>query len=96
MEQLIVSRRAGRADILVVLEDPSGARRRERLPSSQSDLGRAVEILARHLAWRGDVSGVASKLRVRVEQGDELRLRDDLADRFRRALAAALVAVEDG
>ncbi|MDZ7706614.1 MAG: hypothetical protein U5J97_01730 [Trueperaceae bacterium] len=86
VEQLIVGAKAGRASILVVLEAPSGARRRERFEASSSSTLGAVNELARHLAYRADVDGAQSRLRVREERSGGLVERTDLA----RAFAAAL------
>lgn len=88
VEQLILGAKAGRASILVVLEAPSGARRRERFAASTGSARDAVGELARHLAYRGDVDGVGPRLRVREERAGGLAPRPDLARAFERALDA--------
>lgn len=86
VEQLILGAKAGRVSILVVLEAPSGARRRERFEASSSSSQDAVNELARHLAYRADVDGVRPRLRVREERSEELVERPDLARAFEEAL----------
>ncbi len=88
VEQLIIGTKAGRASILVVLEAPSGARRRERFAASSASSQDAVNELARHLAYRADVDGVRPRLRVREERSGDLVDRPDLARTFERALDA--------
>ncbi len=89
VEQLIIGAKAGRASILVVLEAPSGARRRERFEASSSSARDAVTELARHLAYRADVDGARSRLRVREERSGGLVERTDLARAFEAALDLA-------
>lgn len=87
LEQLFLRRRAGRVEVMMVFEDPSGARHRETLPLPHTDVGEAVGALGRILARRGDVDG-APRLRVREERGGELVDRTDLRDVFRGAFEA--------
>jgi hypothetical protein len=89
VEQLFVRRRAGRISFLAVLEAPSGARRREEVPTPFQALDPALGYLARHFARRGDVDG-ADRLRVREERGGDLVDRRDLAEAFRGRLTAEL------
>lgn len=86
VEQLIIGAKAGRASILVALEAPSGARRRERFAASSGSAGKAISELARHLAYRADVDGVRPRLRVREERAGGLVERPDLARAFEQAL----------
>lgn len=76
VEQVFVRRRQGRIELLLVLEDASGARSRETWPMADADAGEAVRRLARQLARRGDVDGF-TRLRVRRERGGGLE--DDAA-----------------
>jgi hypothetical protein len=89
VEQLFVRRRAGRISFLAVLEAPSGARRREEVPTPFSAPEQALGYLARHFAARGDVDG-ASRVRVREERGGDQVDRRDLAQAFRARLTAEL------
>lgn len=89
VEQLILSRDRGRVTFLAVLEAPSGARRRETVPTPFDTPDRALDYLARHFARRGDVDG-AARLRVREKRGGALIDRRDLAAAFRGRLTAAL------
>lgn len=89
VEQLIVGAKAGRASILVVLEAPSGARRRERFEASSSPARDAVTELARHFAYRADVDGARPRLRVREERSGGLVERADLARAFEAELDRA-------
>lgn len=83
IEQLILTRSAGAFEALVVTESPSGARQRERWPALASDVETAIDRLAKQLARRGDIDGLRSKVRIRIERGEELIERPDLAVRLR-------------
>ncbi len=94
VEQLFVRRAGSGWSVLAVLEAPSGARRRETLPTQASSPERAVAVFARQLALRGDVDGTR-RLRVREERGERLLERTDLARAFEAALDEALGADAD-
>lgn len=95
VEQIFVRRASGRVSFLVVLEAPSGARRRETVPTPFDAVEPALRYLVRHVASRGGVDG-AGRLRVREERGGELIERRELADTFRRRLAHELAEDEAG
>jgi hypothetical protein len=93
VEQLIVRRERGRVSFLAVLEAPSGARRRESVPTPFDAVEPAVRYLVRHFASRDDVDG-AGRVRVREERGGDLVERRDLATAFRERLARELAGDE--
>lgn len=64
VEQVFLERRGGSTQVLLVLEDPAGARTRDRLVVASPDLTVAVKQAARLLAHRG--IGPAGKVRLRV------------------------------
>jgi hypothetical protein len=78
VEQLFVRRRAGRIELLMVLESPAGDRERETLQAPTSSPEDAVRFAGTQLARRGIVA--SGRLRLRVERGgglvDDARLRD--------------------
>jgi hypothetical protein len=69
VEQLFLRPRAGRVEVLLVLEDPAGARSRETLVTPASANEAAVRFVARRLAERG--IGPALRTRLRLERGSE-------------------------
>ncbi len=75
VEQVFVRPRAGRIEILVVLESPAGERRRDTLQAPTADALEAVRFAARSLARRGVTP--ARRTRLRRERGGELA--DDAA-----------------
>lgn len=91
LDQVFLTPRAGVTEALLVLERETGARERVTLTLPSSDLQRAVELLARQLAYRGDVRGV-SRCRLRRERDGALV--DDRA--LRDALCAALAREQAG
>lgn len=84
LEQLFVKRAGGQSEILLVLEDISGARQRRRLQLPTLDAGEAVTLAARTLAQSGEIGRVS---RVRVRRESNGALADD-AELRRRFLAA--------
>jgi hypothetical protein len=89
VEQLFVRRRAGRIEVLMVLESPAGGRQRETLQTPTSSPEEAVRFAATHLARRGIAA--SDRLRLRVERGgelvDDVRLRELLVARLAREAA---------
>ena len=85
VEQIFLRRDAGRCSFLLVLEAPSGARRRETVPTPATAEGEALGYLARLLGRRGDVDGT-SRLRVRDERSGTAVDRPELARSFASAL----------
>ncbi len=87
LDQLFVKPEGGRTSALLVTENVAGARFRTQLTFPTSDVTRAVQLLARHLVNRGDVTAVAGA-RVRVEGLGGLRdapeLKAALTAEFRR------------
>jgi len=77
VEQLFVRRRAGRIELLMVLESPAGDRERETLQTPTGSPEEAVRFAGIHLARRGIAA--SDRLRLRVERGgglvDDSRLR---------------------
>jgi len=89
VEQVFVRRRAGRIELLMVLESPAGDRERETLQAPTGSPEEAVRFAGVHLARRGIVA--SGRLRLRVER------RGDLVDDARlRALLVATLAHEQG
>lgn len=84
VEQVFVHRRAGRIELLVVLESPSGERQRETLLAPTASPLEAVGYAAVHLARRG--IGPARRVRVRVDRGGALRDDPTLLEAFLRRL----------
>ncbi|MGL4611658.1 MAG: hypothetical protein ACRCYY_18600 [Trueperaceae bacterium] len=72
LEQIFLRLRGGLMEVLLVLEDISGARTRETLKFSTRNGVETVRRLAKHLANRGDVDAL-KKLRLRVEERGELK-----------------------
>lgn len=70
LQQLFVKRRAGRVELLLVLESPSGYRERRTVATPATDELAAIAYLARYLAQDG--SRLHPRLRVRRESGGEL------------------------
>ena len=95
LDQVFLTPRAGVTEALLVLERETGARERVTLTLPSSDLRHAVELLARQLAYRGDVSGLG-RCRLRRERGgalvDDRALRDALCAAFAREQAGARCA----
>lgn len=89
VEQVFVRPAGGQLEVLMVIENPAGARFRERFTLAGRDRGEAVRRAARYLAYRGQVTG-ARRLRLRVEEGGELRDDEDLRDVFAAALNRAM------
>jgi hypothetical protein len=87
LEQVFVRPRGGRLELLLVLENPAGARHRETLQFPTLNELEAVRRAARHLAARGDVRS-APRLRLRVERRGELRDEPSLRREFTNELAA--------
>lgn len=83
--QLFVRPRGFQTELLLVLENPAGARFRETLLFPTRDPAEAVRRAATHLAYRGEVED-AGRLRVRLECGGRLEDRPDLIDLFRTTL----------
>lgn len=94
VEQVFLHRDAGRCSFLLVLEAPSGARRRETVPTPAAAEGEALGYLARVLARRGDVDGT-SRLRVREQRAGRQIDRPELARRFASVLEAELADAAD-
>jgi hypothetical protein len=72
LEQVFLRLRGGLMEVLIVLEDISGARTRETLKFPTRNGVETVRRLAKHLATRGDVNDM-KKLRLRVEERGELK-----------------------
>jgi hypothetical protein len=91
VEQLFVRRRAGRVEVLMVLESPAGDRERETMQAPTASPEDAVRFAGVHLARRGIVA--SNRLRLRIERGGDLV--DDA--HLREVLVAALTQghVED-
>lgn len=70
LQQLFVKRRAGRVELLLVLESPSGSRQRRTVTTPATDEHAAIVYLARYLAQDG--SRPHPRLRVRRDVGGEL------------------------
>ena len=91
VEQVFLRRRGPVTEALLVLERESGARERVTLTLPSDDVHRSVQLLARHLVQRPDVSGVAH-CRLRVERAgslaDDLALRDALRAAYARERSA--------
>lgn len=94
VEQVFLRRDAGRCSFLLVLEAPSGARRRETVPTPATAEGEALGYLARVLARRGDVDGT-SRLRVRERRAGRQVDRPELARRLESALEDELADPAD-
>lgn len=94
VEQVFLRREGGRSTFLLVLEDPTGARRRETVPTPAQDERAAIGHLARALARRGDVDG-ATRLRVREQRSGRQVDRPDLAKRLLAALDDELADAAD-
>jgi len=84
VEQIFVRRRAGRIELLMVLESPAGDRERETLQAPTASPEAAVRFAGVHLARRGIVA--SNRLRLRTERGGDLV--DDA--HLREVLVAAL------
>jgi hypothetical protein len=86
LEQVFLRLRGGLMEVLLVLEDISGARTRETLKFPTRNGVETVRRLAKHLVNRGDVEDL-KKLRLRVEERGELKddegLRRLLLSEFR-------------
>lgn len=86
VEQVFVRRRAGRIELLMVLESPAGDRERETLQAPTGLPEEAVRFAGTHLARRGIAA--SGRLRLRVERGgklvDDARLRDVLLSTLAR------------
>ncbi len=89
LEQLFLRLRGGGLELLLVLENRAGARFRETLTFPTRNELEAVRRAAKHLAYRGDVTD-ASRLRLRVERGGELKdeptLKREFVNEFQRHL----------
>ncbi len=72
LEQIFLRLRGGLMEVLLVLEDMSGARTRETLKFPTRNGVETVTRLAKHLANRGNVTEL-KKLRLRVEERGELK-----------------------
>lgn len=72
LEQIFLQLRGGLMEVLLVLEDISGARTRETLKFPTRNGVETVRRLAQHLANRGNVDAL-KKLRLRVEERGELK-----------------------
>lgn len=91
VEQVFVRPSGGQLEVLMVIENPAGARFRERFTLAGRDRREAVRRAARYLAYRGQVTGTR-RLRLRIEEGGELRDDPDLLVVFEAALKDALAA----
>lgn len=89
LEQLFLTPSGPGTELLLVLENPAGARTRERLLFPTRDVSDIVRRLAAHLARRGDVTDV-SGVRVRRRVGGDLRDEPDLGRRLLAAFDRAL------
>jgi len=94
VEQVFLRRDGGRCSFLLVLEAPSGARRRETVPTPATAEGEALDYLARVLARRGDVEGT-SRLRVREQRAGRQVDRPELARRLTSVLEDELGEAAD-
>lgn len=94
VEQVFVRPAGPQLEVLMVIENPAGARFRERFLSPGRDREEAVRRAARWLAYGGRASGIR-KLRLRVEVGGELRDDEGLGKTFARALDEALESESD-
>ncbi len=92
VEQLFVRRRAGRIEVLMVLESPAGGRQRETLQTPTSSPEAAVRFTATHLSRRGIVA--SDRLRLRIERGGDLV--DDAPLRELLVATLAREAPDDG
>lgn len=88
LEQVFVSRRAGRIELLTVRVDPAEGRSRATLLAPTTDATEALAWLGRHLAREGQVRSL-TRLRVRVQRGAEWQDAPELRDALRRAFVAA-------
>lgn len=86
VEQIFLRRVAGRIELLLVLESPSGSRERERLRTPAATPSEAVRFAAVHLARRG--VRPARRVRLRVDRGgalaDDVALRDAFLEALRQ------------
>ena len=89
VEQVFVRRAGAQLEVLMVIENPAGARFRERFTMPGRDREEAVRRAARWLAYRSQVEGVRG-LRLRVEEQGGLRDDPELRDLFSRELRSAL------
>lgn len=88
VEQVFVRPGGGKVEVLMVLENPAGARFRERFTTSGNDSTEAVRKAARWLAYRNQVDGTRG-LRLRVESGGTLRDDPALKAVFAKALRSS-------
>ncbi len=72
LEQIFIRLLGGQLEFLLVFETIAGARLRETLTFPTRNQLEAIKRLAKYLAQRADVEGLAS-LRLRVEQRGELK-----------------------
>lgn len=89
VEQVFVRPAGSQLEVMMVIENPAGARFRERFTLQGRDRSEAVRRAARYLAYRGQVSGTR-RLRLRVEDGDGLRDDAKLRKLFETTLRDAL------
>ena len=89
VEQVFVTTKGGAVDVMMVLENPAGARFRERFSMPGNDRREAVRRAARWLAYRNQVGGTR-RLRLRVERGGTLEDDARLKDAFDAALREEL------
>ena len=81
LEQLFLRLRGGHMEVLMVLENPAGARHRETLTFPTRNTVETARRTAKHLVHKGQVTSV-SKVRVRREERGELKDDDALRRLF--------------
>lgn len=81
LEQLFLRLRGGQMEVLMVLENPAGARHRETLTFPTRNTVETARRTAKHLVQKGQVTNVA-KVRVRREERGELKDDDALRRLF--------------
>ena len=86
LEQVFLTRRAGRIELLTVRVDAVERRIRSTLIAPTADPVTAIRWLARHLAREGEVVNLA-RLRVRVQRGGTWRDAPELREDFRQTFA---------
>jgi hypothetical protein len=87
LEQVFLTRRAGRIELLTVRVDAVERRTRSTLLAPTADLSDAIRWLARHLVREGEVANL-ERLRVRVQRGGAWQDAPELRGELRRTFAA--------
>lgn len=89
VEQVFVRPSGAQLEVMMVIENPAGARFRERFTLPGRDHAQAVRSAARYLARRGQVTGTR-RLRLRVERSGDLQDDSKLLELFAASFRDAM------